>query len=292
MHLGELAALGTAASWTVSSLAFEAAARRIGSLSLNLVRVVMALGWLTLLAAVVRDRPLPTDASAAQAGFLALSGLVGMVLGDLCTFRAYVEFGARRTMVVSTVTPIFTATLAWLALGEAVTGREALAMAVIVGGVLLAVLDRGEAGGGARMLRGALLAVGGSLGQAGGLLLSKHGLRGYSAIAGTQLRVATGVVGFALVLTAARWWPRLIAGLGDRRAMAWTGVGALLGPGIGVTLSLYAVSHAHAGVAAALMALTPVLVIPVVVARGERVGARGVLGALVAVAGAVLIALP
>ena len=292
MRAGELAALGTATAWTGSSLAFEAAARRIGSLSLNFLRVTMALGWLTAAAWLIRGRALPTDATDAQWAYLATSGLVGMVLGDLCTFRAYVEFGARRTMVVSTVTPILTAALAWLFLDEAVTGREALAMAVIVGGVLLAVRERGgDLASRTRLWRGAALAAAGALGQAGGLLLSKRGLAGYSAIAGTQIRVATGVVGFALVLTLAGWWPRLRAALTDRAAMGWTAIGALVGPGLGVTLSLYAVTHAHTGVAASLMALPPVLVLPLVIARGERVGARGVVGALIAVGGTALIAL-
>jgi drug/metabolite transporter (DMT)-like permease len=169
MRAGELAALGTATAWTGSSLAFEAAARRIGSLSLNFLRVTMALGWLTAAAWLIRGRALPTDATDAQWAYLATSGLVGMVLGDLCTFRAYVEFGARRTMVVSTVTPILTAALAWLFLDERVTAREGLAMAVIVGGVLLAVRERGgDPASRTRLWRGAALAAAGALGQAGG----------------------------------------------------------------------------------------------------------------------------
>ena len=284
MQAGELAALGTAASWTASSLAFESSARRIGSLSLNLVRVVMALGWLTLAAVVLRGRALPTDADATQWGYLLASGVVGLVLGDLCTFRAYLELGARRTMVVSTATPIFTAALAWLALGERVTPIEALAMLVIVLGVGLAVGERtAGAVDGARLTRGTLLALGGAPLLAPG--------ESYSSIAGTQIRMIAGVIGFVLVLTAVRWWPRVAVAVRDRAAMGWAAVGALFGPGLGVTLSLYAVTHAHAGVAAALMATTPVLVIPLVALRGERVGARGVVGALIAVGGAALIAL-
>ena len=300
MQAGELAALGTATSWTASSLAFESSARRIGSLSLNLVRVVMALGWLTLAAGVLRGRALPDDADATRWGYLLASGVVGLVLGDLCTFRAYLELGARRTMVVSTATPIFTAALAWLALGERVTPIEALAMLVIVLGVALAVGERTEGAiDGPRRTRGTLLALGGALGQAGGLLLSKRGLaeplfapgESYSSIAGTQIRMIAGVIGFVLVLTAVRWWPRVAVAVRDRAAMGWAAIGALFGPGLGVTLSLYAVTHAHAGVAAALMATTPVLVIPLVALRGEYVGARGVVGALIAVGGAALIAL-
>ena len=67
MSPGELAALGTATCWTGSSLAFEAAARRVGSLSLNLVRVVAAFGWLTLAALILRGRALPLEEAIADA---------------------------------------------------------------------------------------------------------------------------------------------------------------------------------------------------------------------------------
>jgi drug/metabolite transporter (DMT)-like permease len=66
---------------------------------------------------------------------------------------------------------------------------------------------------------------------------------------------------------------------------------SLLGPGIGVSLSLYAVSHTHAGVAAALMGLTPILVMPIAFVRGEPIGGFGIFGAVIAVAGTALLAL-
>ena len=293
MQSGELAALGTATCWTFSALAFEHAARRMGSLSLNLVRVVIAFAWLALIGLLLRGLPLPTDASAAQWGWLSLSGFVGMVLGDLCTFRAYVEFGARRTMVIATSVPIFTAALAWIVLGERPNLVELGGMAVIIAGVLLAVLERqGPAAIERRhLVRGVLLGLGGALGQAGGLLLSKHGMAGYHAVAATQIRVLTAIAGFTVVLTAAGWWPKLAGALRDRRAMGAATLGALLGPGFGITLSLYAMAHAKAGIAATLMSLSPIFIIPFAVARGERVGLGGVLAAALAVTGVVIIAL-
>ncbi len=297
MQSGELAALGTAICWTFSSLAFETAARRVGSLSLNLARVTLAFGWLTVLALATRGQLLPTDASTAQWGWLALSGVVGIVLGDLCTFRAYVEIGARRTMVVSTATPIFTAGLAWLALGEQPTVAELLGMSVIVAGVVLAVrgpsprLPGTETQQGIRLVRGVVLGLGGSLGQAGGLLLSKHGMDGYAAVPATQIRMLAGVAGFAIVVTAAGWWRRFGDAARDRHAMGFTAIGALLGPGFGIALSLYAVTHAKAGVAACLMSLSPIMIIPLVVARREPVGAAGVVGAGLAIGGVAILAL-
>jgi drug/metabolite transporter (DMT)-like permease len=291
---GELAALGTATCWTVSSLAFESAARRIGSLSLNLARVILAFVWLTVLALVTRGLPFPTDATSAQWGWLAASGLVGVVLGDLCTFRAYVDIGARRTMVLSTSVPIFTAALAWIALGEQPSLAELAGMVVIVAGVMLAVSERGQSTGEIEpraSVRGIILGIGGSLGQAGGLLLSKQGMAGYDAVPATQIRMIVGIAGFAVVLAATGWLGRFGAAVRDRRAMGAAAFGALLGPCIGIALSLYAVSHAKAGVAASLMSLSPILVIPLVLARGERVGWAGFLGAVLAVGGVALLAL-
>src|SRR5579862_8668519 len=115
---GEVAALGTSLCWTCSSLAFERATRRLGSLTVNLLRVTIAFGLLTLIASVTRDRPLPDDANASQWGWLFASGVVGMALGDLCLFRAYVLLGARVTMLIQTLSPVFAAAIGWAALGE------------------------------------------------------------------------------------------------------------------------------------------------------------------------------
>jgi len=292
---GELAALGTALCWTTSALAFETATQRIGSLALNLLRVCAAFGFLTVLAVIARGQPLPVDADASQWAWLLVSGAVGMVLGDLCLFRAYVEIGARRAMLLQTAAPVFTALLGWAFLDEPPRPIAALGIAMVVGGVAWAINERARGGPAAvpgRAGRGVLLALGGALGQAGGLVLSKRGMHGYHPIAATQIRVLAGIAGFALLVTAARWWRPVGAALRDRRGLAFTGLGAFFGPCAGVSFSLYAVAHAQAGVAAAIMATTPVWIIPAaVVIKRERVGWAGLVGATVAVGGVVVLVL-
>jgi drug/metabolite transporter (DMT)-like permease len=98
------------------------------------------------------------------------------------------------------------------------------------------------------------------------------------------------MLGFALLFVFIGWWPRVIAALRDGPAMARTSLGAFFGPFLGVSLSLVAVKYTEAGVAATLMALVPVMIIPLtVLVRKERVTARSVLGAIVAVGGAGLL---
>jgi drug/metabolite transporter (DMT)-like permease len=235
---GEVAALGTAVCWTCSSLAFERATRRLGSLVVNLLRVTIAFGLLTAIALAMRGRALPTDADAAQWGWLLASGAIGMALGDLCLFRAYVEIGARMTMLVQTLSPVFTAVIGWAMLDEGLGARGGAGIALVVGGVAWAVADRAPSDGAphAHPVRGLLLATGGALGQAGGLVLSKRGMAGYDPVAATQIRVLAGIAGFAIVITAVGFWPRVRASIRDRPAFAATSVGALFGPCLGVAL--------------------------------------------------------
>jgi drug/metabolite transporter (DMT)-like permease len=304
--LGQLAALGTAGCWAVSALAFAAAGRRMGVLPLNLIRLAMALGFLILAAWGLRGLPLPLDASPRAWGWLAVSGLVGFLFGDLCLFRSYVLIGPRLASLMMALAPLLTALIGWRVLGERLTGRDGLGMALTVGGIAWAVLDErdpvisaAEMGEPAekpappasrRLAAGLVLGFLGALGQAGGLVLSKLGMGGYDAVAATQVRVIAAIAGYALFVAAVRAWPRVTAALRDRRALAFTAVGAFFGPFLGVSLSLFAVRHTVSGVAASIMALQPVLIIPLVVLlHRERVGIGGIAGALVAVAGVALL---
>jgi drug/metabolite transporter (DMT)-like permease len=295
--LGELAALGTAVCWTVTALAFESAGRRVGSLAVNLLRLALAAGIYSLFSLARRGLWLPSDASAHAWLWLSLSGLVGFTLGDLCLFRALVVLGARLSMLIMALVPPLTALLGFLVMDEGLTWLDGLGMLLTLGGVSWVVLERrpaAEPGAPAHTPRarafGLLLAFGGAVGQAVGLVLSKHGMGDYDAFAASHIRVLAGLVGFGLLFTGIGWWRRLGPALHDGRAMAQLGLGAVFGPFLGVSLSLLAVQHTQAGVAATLMALVPVLVIPAAwLLRREAVTWRALGGACLAVAGSALL---
>lgn len=297
--VGEMAALGTAVCWVATALSFEAAGRRIGSLTVNLVRLVMAVGMLAALGWATRGLAFPTDATGHAWGWLTLSGLLGFTFGDLCLFRAFVVLGSRLSTLMMALAPPITVVIGWLVLGEVMAPVDLLGMALIVGGVAWAVSERRrprELSAAApevsrsRRLQGVLLGLGGAVGQAGGLVLSKLGMGDYDPFAATQIRVLAGLAGYLVLFTLLGWWRRLPAALTDRRAMAFTTVGAFFGPFLGVGLSLVSVQLIQAGVAASLMGTTPVLIIPAVVLLGrERVGLGGVAGALLAVGGVALL---
>ena len=298
-YTGQLAALGAATCWAFSALAFETAGKRIGALTLNLVRLVIAFSFLCVGAWIARGVPLPVDASAHAWLWLTVSGLVGFVFGDLCLFRAFLLIGSRLSMLLMSLAPVLTAVIGWLVLGETLNGRDLVGMTLTVTGIAWAVLERkkpSSSEGGALPHRhrppwaGIALGFGGALGQAGGLVLSKLGMGSYHAFAATQIRVIAGMAGYVVLYFALRWWRRVWPALRDTPALGFASIGAFFGPFLGVSLSLIAVRHTVAGVAASIMALTPVLIIPLtVLLRRERVGIGGVLGALVAVAGVAIL---
>jgi drug/metabolite transporter (DMT)-like permease len=279
----------------VSSLAFTAAGRRIGSLSLNLIRLVLAIGFLTPFCWLRRGLPLPTDAGGEAWAWLSLSGVVGFVLGDLCLFRAFVTIGPRLSTLIMALVPPIAAALGWWWLGERLGRLDLLGMAVTLGGVVWVVLERrpgdrardaGSSAGARAPPGGLALALLGAVGQAVGLVLSKVGMKQYDPFAATQIRIFAGIACYALLFVAIRWWGRVIQGVRDRRGMVFATIGAMAGPFLGVSLSLVAVQRTETGVAATLMATTPVLIIPaIMVIHRERVSARAALGAAIAVGG-------
>jgi drug/metabolite transporter (DMT)-like permease len=293
-YTGQLAALGAAGLWAFTALAIEQAARRIGSLTVNLIRLVLAFGFLCLASWISRGVPLPVDASRHAWVWLAVSGLVGFVFGDLCLYRAYLVIGPRLSTLMMSLVPLLTTVIGWLALREVLTGRDLIGMGLTVTGIAWAVIDRSRSWSAVDAprppLSGLALGFGGALGQAGGLILSKIGIGSYNAFAATQIRVLAGIAGYSLMFFVLRWWPNLWTGLRDRRALGFAALGAFFGPFIAVSLSLVAIRSTLSGVAASIMALTPVLIIPLVVLlRRERVGLGGVIGALVAVTGVALL---
>ncbi len=292
-RLGELAALGTALFWTVRSLSFESASRKVGSLPVNLLRLLMAFAMLSFFCFLHRGVAFPVDAEPHMWFWLSLSGLFGFVLGDLCLFKAFVIIGSRISTLIMALVPPITASIGWLMLGERLLSVDLVGMALTVGGVMLVILQRQEEDQRialSKPLNGILCGLGGAFGQAIGLVLSKHGMRDYDPFAASQIRQITGILGFCALFFLLRAWPRLGAALRNRKALAATSLGALAGPFLAVSLSLVSIQYIATGKAATIMATTPIFIIPpAVILFNEQVTVKEIIGALIAVSGVALL---
>lgn len=298
-YLGELAALATATLWSLSSIAFTAGGRRVGSVIVNRSRLVMAVLFIGAAHWALYGHPFPWDAAPQRYLWLSLSGLVGLVIGDSMLFQSYVLVGARLGVLLLSLSPVFGALLAWLFLHETLAPSEIAAMALALAGVIWVVLERGKspvqgATEGRGYALGILFGAGAGLCQAAGLVLAKPALAdGFPTLSATMIRMMTAMLAMwllaALTGTAGHTIRRVRA---DRRAAAAILIGSFVGPFLGVWLSLVAVQSARVGIASTLMAMTPVISLPLVpLVFKERVSPRAVLGTLVAMAGVALMIL-
>lgn len=291
-HTGEFAALFTAFFWTVTSLAFESASRKIGTIAVNILRLIIGLIFLSLFAFIRRGLIFPTDASPDNWIWLTLSGLVGFVFGDLFLFKSYTIIGSRFSMLIMTLVPPLTAFFSFVIIGERLTMFHGLGMSLTFAGISLAIF--GRSGKGEKLSlklapKGILFALGGAVGQALGLVLSKFGLKDYDPFAATQIRIIAGIAGYAAMVTVLFRWGNVSRALRNKEGMAMTTLGAFFGPFLGVSFSLIAVKYTEAGIASTIMALVPVFIIaPAVFIYKEKVTFSELIGALVSVGGVAL----
>jgi len=291
-HIGEFAALLTAFFWTVTSLSFESASHKIGSVAVNILRLIIGFVFISVFTLIRRGLVLPVDASFENWVWLSLSGLVGFVFGDLFLFKSYTVIGSRFSMLIMTLVPPVTAFFSFIILGERLTLFHYLGMTLTFSGIAMAIFSR--AGKGEKLSlklapKGILYAFGGAVGQALGLVLSKFGMKNYDPFAATQIRILAGIFGYTLLVTVFTRWGSVSSAIQNKSGMMLTSLGAFFGPFLGVSFSLIAIKYTEAGIASTIMALVPVFIIlPAVVLFKQKVTAPEVLGAIVSVAGVAL----
>ncbi len=286
--IGEFAALFTAVLWSGSSMVFAAATARIGSIQVNISRLLMATIYLGI---VILLFGLPVALSARQAGNLAVSGIVGLALGDSFLFKAYKEIGARVTMLIMSVAPAVTAVLGYLFLNETISLQAVLGMIITIVGIAIVVLERRTiaAGRPSWSFEGLALAVLAAVGQGVGLIFAKLAFREgeVNGFVATFIRILSSLVLLVpSLLMTGRWANPVRVFSRDRQALLLTAAGSVLGPFLGISFSLIAISHTDVAVAATLMATVPILMLPLVhILHHEQLSWKSITGAFVSVLG-------
>jgi drug/metabolite transporter (DMT)-like permease len=288
----ELAALGTATCWAVTGIIASDAIRALGAFHFNLLRQ----GVVTVLLAVI----VLASGSLALPGpgavlLLAVSGLVGILLGDTFNFAAVGRLGPRRAGAVFALNAPMAAMLGWVLLGEGLGWQAALGITATIAGVALAILGRPAEGAHrfeqvrGQFRTGLIFGLCAALGQATGALIARPYMAGgLDPYLGSLLRVgasglAMGLVsGLPFAPKAPTEWPA--------KVLILTALTAVIGLLLGMTLFLYALQGSQTGIIATLTATSPVIILPLLWLRtGQRPSGKSWAGAMLAVLGLALI---
>jgi len=296
LPLGETAALITAACYTTSSTFFTRAGQQFGSWVTNRARLLVAVTLLVLVHWIFLGTPLPLDVSVERWLWLGASGIVGLVLGDLFLFQAYIMIGARLGLLLLSLAPVLAALLAWFFLGEVLSPLDGLGMAATLTGIIWVVMEPSRRSAQRpkipNYLSGLFFGFLAAAGQAGGLVLAKKGLGGdFSALSANVMRMTVALVALWMVALLQGQVPETIRRLrSGPTGLKYILAGSAIGPLAGVSLSLYAIQHTSVGIASTLIALPPVFFLPVAYfVFKERFGWGAVAGTILALAGVAML---
>jgi len=289
-YLGELSAILTAFLWSGTSLAFSSAAEKIGSLQLNINRMILASLFLI---STIFIMGYGFDLSKSQFINLVISGVIGLVIGDSFLFKSFQLIGARISMLLMALSPGMSTILAFIFLNERITALGILGIFITISGITLVVLERNT--GSKYKISGLGIFYGfmGALGQAAGLIFAKFAFTEGHIVAfvATFVRIFSSIVIFLpLALLLKRYKNPYKIYRKNKSAFGATLLGTILGPYLGITFSLISIEYTKVGIAATLMTTVPIIMLPMVkYIYKERLSWRAITGAVIAVLGIALI---
>jgi drug/metabolite transporter (DMT)-like permease len=285
--LGALAALGSAATWAVTSLLVRSLSPPFTAVAINALRSSLAgallLGWV-----------LASDGFAGLAGvstrafvLLGVSIALAIGIGDTVFFESTRSLGLGRAMTIAMTYPVGAALLAAAFLDEPVTPRVAAGTLLTLGGLALIVHERAETPGAARPWRGIGAATLASAAWAVSIVVMRTPLREIEPATAQAIRLPIA----ALLLWVTPWSYGALGALrlgGRAGAVRVLVLSALTA--VSSVMFVASVKYAGVAVSAVLSSTAPLFAIPLgVLFLGERVSRRTVTGALVTILGIVVL---
>jgi len=284
--VGELAALGSALLWALASIAYGRIGQTLPPLGLNLSKGVIAIALIGI--TLVLGRSAIPVISAENVGLLLLSGAVGIGVGDTLYFEAMGRLGVRQALLIKeALAPPMAALLASLVLAELLSPPAWVGIGLTLLGVLGVISERTPQVKARPQLQGISLGILAAGGQAVGAVLSRAALAQTPVppLWGALLRLLAGATILLLWGLGRREIRQWFPGAGSRRLWLALGLAAFGGTYLGIWLQQVGLKYAPAGVAQTLGATSPLFVLPIAIALGERVSLRAWLGVLTAVGG-------
>jgi len=282
------AALGASLCWAVSSLIAHRPATQLGAFEFTRTQLISSSALLVVVVTALNGWQ--SVAWAYWPSFV-IASLVGVIVTNLAMIACLRRGGPRRMQLLVSMSAPIAALLGYSFLGDSMSPRKLLGVALAFSGLFLAILFGRRGQGSFERVQGSLaivIALGllAAMCHAVGLVTLKPALlAGTDPLAATALR--TG--GAALIISVVALWPAQAFDPLTKRTpgvVLRTILPGFIGYIAAVSLQLYALRSYDAGTAAILGSMAPVVMLPMIwMTSGEPSPLSAWLGAILAVLG-------
>ena len=284
-YTGELLSFFCAFSWAITAILFTSASKKLGTISVNFIRLIFAFILLGLTLLFKFNYFIPPLENSYAWFWLSISGFIGFILGDLFLFKSYIVIGVNKSRLIMTLVPIFTFFLGLLILKETVSIKQVFGIIITISGIIFAIINKDVLKNKYSTI-GIIYAILGAFGQALGFVLSKFGLKNIDPFSAVQIRLLAGIVGFIILLTVLKKWKTVANSLKDTSSLLKIFTGSFIGVYLGVSFALLAITYTKVSIASTIMGTVPIILIPIsIIFLKYKANIKEIIGAFISVLG-------
>ncbi|ATZ74251.1 EamA family transporter [Idiomarina sp. X4] len=281
---GQLAALLAASFWAVATVLYHRAGSHFSPLQMNLVKGVIATPLLFIVSLLLGN------SLVISSGFwvLALSGVIGITVGDSCHFAALRRLGPWHAMLLEYLAPPLAAFMAWVFLADNLSTLEITGAVITLSGVLWVVTEKAPDKQPALSLSGIFFGCGAALCQATGLVMAFSVLQAeqMNAIDAAFVRLAAGSILLAAIVGLSKQgaYKAIIKQFRTINPLPLLGA-IVFGTFLAIWLQQVSIANINPGLTQTLLSTAPLFLIPISLLKKQRITVRSATGALVSLGG-------
>ena len=283
--IGEIAALSAALLWAISSVVYSRLGLKISPLQLNLYKGVIAIAFIVI--TLLIQGSVFTNTSTSTIALLALSGVIGIGLGDTAYFAALNSLGARRTLLLETSSPPMGALLALIFIGEQLSPSSWCGILLTILGIAWVISERNPVANVEISRLGIIWGILAAIAQAIGSVISRFALvqSNISPLQSTLIRLIGGTVIVLGLLLLPNAKQTQIKWQLSGRSLVIIAIAAFGSTYLGIWLQQTSLKFAPTGIAQTFLATSPLFILPIVALQGEKISLRAILGVVVSLSG-------
>ncbi|MFM2643262.1 DMT family transporter [Vibrio chagasii] len=293
MYIGEIAAIGAAIVWACATWIYGQFGHRFSAMQLNIIKGLVASVMMLLVMPLI---PMPEfELSANHFWILAISGIIGIAIGDSAYFAALKRIGANKTLLLESLAPPLSGVLALMFLGAALTLQSWLGVIITTLAVTFVVFQPSNSVNNDSTNQAQWSGIGyglvASVCQASGVVISHYALVAgdIPPLLGALIRLTIGVFAVMMIIPFVENKPysSIKRDLWDMTKLdkLWLLSAIFVGTFLALWLQQIALKNANPAIAQTLIATSPVFILVIYALKGEKVSKQSLIGTLAAVGG-------